>query len=209
MDERILDVFLEKVDKIMRDHSRSFEWQEIDTSATLAKDWKFNLKYAYNYFNKFISIVPPKISCTTCHKIPISAIPKAAEKSAQFDLENRKNLPPGGISMFATVIFLLPNGNCVVVGGFNADNVDDQREQSMELWHKKLRHQVRYGGVHYWLGEAISQSIVESNAYTPEFIQFFKDMKKTVDPNFLLSPRKFHMYSYEHNMSKHITNEED
>jgi len=46
----------------------------MDLDAPLAKDWKFNLKYAYNYFNKYISIVPPKISCTTCHKIPISAI---------------------------------------------------------------------------------------------------------------------------------------
>ena len=97
----------------------------------------------------------------------------------------RDEFPPQSIALFATVIFLLPNGNCVVVGGFNADNIDEQREKSMKMWHKKLRLQVRYGGVHYWLGEAISQSIVEANAYTPEFIQFFKDMKKAVDPNYL------------------------
>ena len=79
----------------------------------------------------------------------------------------------------------------------------------MEMWHKKLRHQVQYGGVHYWLGEAISQSIVEADAYTPEFIEFFKNVKKAMDPNFLLSPKKFHMYSYDHDISTHIVKEKE
>jgi len=207
-DERILEAYLDKVDEIMKDDSRPFEWQEIDTTATLSKDWKFNLEYAYHYFNKYISISPPKISCTTCHKIPISEISKAAKLSAEFDMKNRNKFPSQSISLFATVIFLLPNGNCVIVGGFNADNVDEQRQASMEMWHKKLRNQVKYGGVHYWLGEAISQSIVESDAYTAEFMQFFKDMKKAVDPNYLLSPNKFHFYSYDHKYEKYIVKEE-
>ena len=59
------------------------------------------------------------------------------------------------------------------------------------------------------LGEAISQSIVESDAYTPEFLQFFKDIKRVVDPNFLLSPNKFHMYKYEHNIADHIIKDND
>ncbi|MBA7713350.1 hypothetical protein ES703_122352 [subsurface metagenome] len=79
----------------------------------------------------------------------------------------------------------------------------------MNMWHKKLRHQVKYGGVHYWLGEAISQSIVEAGAYTPEFIQFFKNMKRTVDPNFLLSPEKFHFHSYEDDITKYIVKDEE
>ena len=131
-----------------------------------------------------------------------------AEKSQYFDISNKEKFPKGSISLFATVIFMMPNGNCVIVGGFNADNVDEQRTESMKMWHEKLRLQVRYGGVHYWLGEAISQSIVEADAYTPDFIQFFKNMKRTVDPNYLLSPKKFHMYSYEDKMSDHIIKED-
>ena len=207
MDERILNLYLEKVDEIMKDDGRPFEWQEIDLNATLSKDWKFNLKYAYNYFNKYISIAPPKVSCTTCHKIPISEIPRIAQLSAEFDNQYKDQFPLGSISLFATVIFLLPNGNCVIVGGFNADNVDKQRDNSMKMWHKKLRHQVRYGGVHYWLGEAISQSIIEADAYTPEFLEFFKDVKKTVDPNYLLSPKKFHMYSYGYDTKSHVSDD--
>jgi FAD/FMN-containing dehydrogenase len=178
--------------------------QEIDLEAVLAKDWKFNLKYAFNYFNKMISIAPPKISCTTCHKVPISAIPEIVKKATDFDIKYKSEFPAGSIALFATIIFLVPNGNCVFVGGFIADNVDDQHQIAMNMWHKKLRHQVRYGGVHYWLGESISQSIVEADAYTPEFIKFFKDIKKSVDPNFLLSPNKFHMYSYNYDINQNI-----
>ncbi|MFX0101523.1 MAG: FAD-binding oxidoreductase [Candidatus Hodarchaeota archaeon] len=209
-DQRVMDVYLEKLDEIMTkdDACRPFEYQEIDLSEPLAKDWKFNLQFAFQYFNKYISIVPDTISCTTCHKIPISYIPEAETLSHKFDQRFRAEFPDKSISLFATVIYLLPNGNCVFVGGFNAYNTEDQQPIAMNMWHKKLRAQVRYGGVHYWLGESISQSIVEAGAYTPEFAKFFKDMKKIVDPNFLLSPQKFHMHSYDDDMLKHEIEDE-
>lgn len=208
--EEILDIYTEQVHNIMtKDNSaRLFEWQEIDLSLSLSKDWKFDFRFPYSYFNKFISLAPPKISCTTCHKLPISVIEEKRELNAKFDNENRGNFPEQSFSLFARSIHLLPNGHCVFAGGFNAENIDEQRQIAMEIWHKKLQYQTRYGGVHYWLGEAISQSIVEADAYTPEFIQFFKDMKKTVDPNFLLSPNKFHMYSYDDDINQYIVKNE-
>ncbi len=210
-DERILDVYIEQVNRIMiKDNvARPFEWTEIDLDLKLAKDWKFDFKFPYSYFNKFISLAPPKISCTTCHKIPISSIADKKELNELFDNENRGNFPAQSFSLFARSIHLLPNGHCIFAGGFNAENVDDQRQVAMDIWHKKVRYQVRYGGVHYWLGESISQSIVEANAYTPEFLQFFKDMKRVVDPDFLLSPNKFHMYSYNNDITQNIIKNEE
>ena len=35
------------------------------------------------------------------------------------------------------------------------------------------------------------------------------DMKKAVDPNFLLSPNKFHMHSYNDDISKYIINNKE
>jgi FAD/FMN-containing dehydrogenase len=210
-DQRIMDVYLEKVDQIMTkdDVCRKFEYQEMDLDEPLDKDWEFNLQFAFNYFNKYISIVPGTISCTTCHKVPISFIPQAVVSANKFDGKFISEFPEKSLSLFATVLYLLPNGNCVFVGGFNAYNRKDQQPIAMKLWHKKLRAQVKYGGAHYWLGESISQSIVEAGAYTPEFAKFFKDMKKTVDPNFLLSPHKFHLYSYEDDISKYIVKEDE
>jgi len=207
-DERILEIYEENLADIMKDHARPFEWTEVDLTAEQARDWRFNLKFSYTYFNKFISLAPPKISCTTCHKIPISTMAEKKKLSTEFDDSHRDEFPDQSFSLFATSIHLLSNGHCVFAGGFNCDNDDSQREKAMKMWHKRVRNQARYGGVHYWLGESISQSIVESGAYTPEFMQFFKDMKKVVDPNYILSPKKFHMYEYEDDITKYIVKDD-
>ncbi len=209
-DERILDIYLEQIDEIMTkdEVARPFEWQEVNLDAELSKDWKFTLKYAFNFFHMAISPAPPKVSCTTCHKIPISSLSEVARKSTEFYKNNVKDFPVGNVDLLAMILMFLPNGNLVVVGGIHADNIDEERDKAMNMWHKKLRHQVHYGGVHYWLGESISQSIVEAGAYTPEFLQFFKDIKKTVDPNYLLSPNKFHLYSYEYDTLQHVKKDE-
>jgi hypothetical protein len=126
-DERILDVYIEKVNKIMtKDNvARPFEWTEIDLDEKLAKDWKFDFKFPYSYFNKFIALAPPKISCTTCHKLPISSIEDKKKANELFDNENKGNFPTQSFSLFARSIHLLPNGHCVFAGGFNAENSDD------------------------------------------------------------------------------------
>ncbi|MFX0071722.1 MAG: FAD-binding oxidoreductase [Candidatus Hermodarchaeota archaeon] len=207
-DERIMEVYLEKVDDIMKNDARPFEWQEIDLAAKLSTEWQFNLNFSYSYFNKFIALAPPKISCVTCHKLPISAIAEKEKASIDFDNSHMGEFPEQSFSLFARSIHLLPNGNCVCAGGFNAENRNDQRDIAMDLWHKKLRFQAKYGGIHYWLGESISQSIVESGAYTPDFAQFFKDIKRVVDPNYILSPNKFHMYNYEDDITKYLVKDE-
>ena len=209
-DERILDIYIEKLNEIMLkdDACREFKFSEFDMGVVEAKENEVILKNTFHYFNKYIGIMPGMISLTTCHKVPISFIPKGEPYAAKFDKKFMNEFPLKAVSLFATVIYVLPNGHCVFVGGLTAYNRDDQREKAMNAWHKKLRAQVRYGGAHYWLGESISQSIVEAGAYTPEFTQFFKDMKKAVDPNFILSPKKFHMYSYDDDISTHIIEDE-
>ncbi|MHA1147699.1 MAG: FAD-binding oxidoreductase [Promethearchaeota archaeon] len=207
-DERILEIYEIMLAEIMKDVARPFEWTELDLKAEKAEDWRFNLEFSYKYFNKFISLAPPKISCTTCHKIPISSMAEKKKNSTEWDNAHRSEFPEQSFSLFATSIHLLSNGHCVFAGGFNCDNDDSQREVAMKMWHKRVAHQAQYGGAHYWLGESISQSIVESGAYTPEFVQFFKNIKRTVDPNYILSPKKFHMYSYEDDITKYIVKEE-
>jgi len=210
-DQRILDIYVEKVDEIMLkdETTRPISFGEIDPSREERPDtWQYNLKASFNYFHKLISIAPPKVTCTTCHKVPMSGLPTLSKKAQQFDIDHSKTYPPGTMALWAGVIAFMPNGNCIFVGGFNADNVEEKRQLSMDLWHKKIRYQVRYGAAHYWLGESISQSITEAGAFTPNFVKFFKDMKKAVDPNFLLSPNKWHLYSYEDDITQHYVDDE-
>ena len=208
-DQRILDVYIEKVDEIMAkdETTRPISFGEIDPSRERPDTWQYNLKASFNYFHNLISVAPPKITCTTCHKVPMSGLPELSKKAQQFDIDHSKTYPPGTMALWAGVIAFMPNGNCIFVGGFNADNVEEKRQLSMDLWHKKIRYQVRYGAAHYWLGESISQSITEAGAFTPDFVKFFKDMKKAVDPNFLLSPNKWHLHSYDDDITQHYVND--
>jgi len=205
--ERILKIYEETLSDIMKDIARPFEWTELDLTAELTEEWRFNLGFSYTYFNKFVSLAPPKISCTTCHKIPISSMAEKKALSSEFDDAHKGEFPPQSVALFASSIHLISNGHCVFAGGFATDNLESSRDLAMKMWHKRVANQAKYGGVHYWLGESISQSIVESGVLTPDFLKFFKNIKKSVDPNFLLSPKKFHMYSYEDDINKYIKKE--
>ncbi len=208
-DQRILDVHLEKLEKIMTEDNVTTPIPDPEQGD--GKDWSYNLKRNFHFFQASISTAPSRISMVTCHKVPISHMGDVYKKVIDFDKMNEGEFPEGNLppGTFVAMQYFLPNGNFVVLGGFSGENSDEMREKNMNMWHKKTRYQVRYGAVHYWLGESISQSIVEADAFTPEFRKFFKDMKRAVDPNFLLSPNKFHMYSYDDDMTKYIVKDEE
>ncbi|MFW9876026.1 MAG: FAD-binding oxidoreductase [Candidatus Thorarchaeota archaeon] len=191
MEQEILDMYLDKLGKIM----------EVDTIMLPPEqgEWNYNLKGNFHYFQPGISPMPSRIAMATCHKIAISTLSEVHDKAVQWNNRHANDVPGSGVfpGTFLATQYLLPNGNMVVLGGIIGENVDEQREANMNIWHSKIRHQVRYGGAHYWLGESISQSVTEAGAFTPEYEQFFRDMKKTVDPNYLLSPNKFHLHTYD------------
>jgi hypothetical protein len=190
-DERIVEIQQEHVDKLMEDVATAF--------GPPAKNTPLQLKGLYHFFDGGISPAPGIGSCTTCHKIELTKIPKAIEVTTGYDVEHRKllGMAVDDDSTPGFYLSLQQNGNVVLLCGFGGINDDEHRPKNMEVWHGKIRSQVKYGSAHYWLGESISQSITEAGAFTLDYTKFFKDMKKAVDPNFLLSPKKFHLNSYE------------
>jgi hypothetical protein len=208
-EKSILDTHLSKLEKIMEKDATALSYKIFNPELDAAPEWGYNLKTTFQFFQASISPMPSYISMATCHKVPISQMGDLYQKIIDFSIKYKDEYPPGSFpGLFASMLYFLPNGNYVVLGGIGGQNVDGKREKNMNIWHKKTRSQVRYGGAHYWLGESISQSIVEADAYTPDFLQFFKDMKKTVDPNYLLSPNKFHLYNYEYDTSQHIVKDD-
>ncbi|MHA1729800.1 MAG: FAD-binding oxidoreductase [Promethearchaeota archaeon] len=189
-DERVVEIHQERVNEMMKEFAVPL--------GPPAKNAKLELRSLYHYFDQSISPQPSEISMTTCHKVEINNLDKAIRTTTTYDAKHRKLLgisdddaTPGGYS-----VALQQNGSAVVLCGFGGINDDAHRPKNMEVWHGKIRSQVKYGAAHYWLGESISQSITEAGAFDLNYTQFFKDMKKAVDPNFLLSPKKFHLLGY-------------
>ncbi|MHA2391361.1 MAG: FAD-binding oxidoreductase [Promethearchaeota archaeon] len=191
MEMEILEMYLKKLEEIMKQDT-------IMMPAAPGANVQPNLKAAFHYFQAGISPIPGRIAMATCHKIPISTLGKVHDENVEWNNRHANDIPGAvPLGVFEATQYLLPNGNMVVLGGAGGENKDEWREKNMKLWHSKIRTQVRYGGAHYWLGESISQSVTETGAFSPEYEQFFRDMKKTVDPNFLLSPNKFHLHTYD------------
>jgi FAD/FMN-containing dehydrogenase len=62
------------------------------------------------------------------------------------------------------------------------------------MWKSLLIAQIKeLGAMHYWMGEIIGHSLVESGALTPEYFEFMINIKKALDPNKIMSPDKFYL----------------
>ncbi|MEM3565105.1 MAG: FAD-binding oxidoreductase [Candidatus Jordarchaeaceae archaeon] len=161
-------------------------------------EWVGRKQGQWQYFHGVFGVLPGHFSCTTCHKVPLNQMPEVFRTSDEHTLQKLDDYSRANVaSVTAAVVYMMPRGECVIVGGMSGWNKPEMRETNLKLWKERLRFQVKYGGVHYWLGEVISQAIMEANAFPPKFTKFFKDIKRTLDPNFLLSPGKFHFYSAE------------
>jgi len=197
MELEILNIYIKKLEEIMKEDTTMMP-------AAPGANWNYNLKGSFHYFQAGISPVPSKIAMATCHKIPISTLGNVHDENVEWNNRHANDVPGAVMQgVFEATQYFLPNGNMVVLGGVAGENTDEWREKNMNLWHSKIRTQVRYGGAHYWLGESISQGVTEAGAFSPEYEQFFRDMKKTVDPNFLLSPNKFHLHTYDSKFADH------
>ncbi len=81
-----------------------------------------------------------------------------------------------------------------VAGGAGVLSSVEHREAQIELWKDFLITQIKeLGAVHYWMGEIIGRSLVDSGALSEEYYNFMITIKKALDPNKILSPGKFYL----------------
>ena len=81
-----------------------------------------------------------------------------------------------------------------VAGGVAVVSDITHRDIQYELWKDFLITQIKtLGGIHYWMGEIIGRSLVDSGALSEEYYNFMISIKKALDPNKILSPGKFYL----------------
>ncbi|MHA1188003.1 MAG: hypothetical protein ACTSSK_14220, partial [Candidatus Heimdallarchaeota archaeon] len=73
-------------------------------------------------------------------------------------------------------------------------NYEFLKDLNIKLWKSLLERITKHGVTWYMLGDILSRLLVEIGAFQPEYLQFLKSLKQTLDPRFILSRGKFNFW---------------
>ncbi|MHA1378916.1 MAG: FAD-binding oxidoreductase [Candidatus Helarchaeota archaeon] len=133
-------------------------------------------------------------SLGTCLKTPTDLLPKYVDLYRRWADENTKKFAEvgGGTSDFI-VIGVHPH-YIDVTGGVSLKPRPKDFDKIYDMWKSLLTAQIKeLGGMHYWMGEIIGHALVDSGALTEDYYQFMLNIKKSLDPNKIMSPNKFRL----------------
>lgn len=84
--------------------------------------------------------------------------------------------------------------NIEFTSGFLTVDIPETYDLTMELWKDMFRLVIQEGCLLYMTGDIGSRSLVDYGAFKPEFYNFFKSIKKTLDPNMILSRGQYNFF---------------
>ncbi len=98
-------------------------------------------------------------------------------------------------------IVLIDGNNVEITCGFTSfwSYFDGERHDFIEdlnlaLWKSLLERVTKHGVQWYMMGEFMSRLMVDIGAYSEEFYQLMNSIKKTLDPNMIVSRGKFNFW---------------
>ncbi|TXT66975.1 MAG: putative FAD-linked oxidoreductase [Promethearchaeota archaeon] len=137
---------------------------------------------------------PEGTSLGTCLKCPTYQLPEYVKLYEKWSNVNTKKLWEIGGGGANFIAFGCHPSYIDVTGGLAIHSDPTNRKVQFELWKDMIISQIKeLGGIHYWMGEIIGRSLVDSGALTPEYYNFMITLKKALDPNKILSPGKFYL----------------
>ncbi len=136
-------------------------------------------------------------SLGTCLKTPTDLLPKYVELYQNWMNEHIQALSKVGGGAADFIVLGVHPHYIDVTGGITIKLSPENNDLIYELWKSLLIAQIKeLGGIHYWMGEIIGHSLVESGALTKEYFDFILTIKKSLDPNKIMSPNKFYLSNY-------------
>jgi FAD/FMN-containing dehydrogenase len=121
----------------------------------------------------------------SCNKMPIFESRKVHEKYLEYIGKHAENIKKHKIT---TVWYAFVTGSALdILPQLQIPAHDpDALKFGTELWENFIKEELNYGTIHYWLGKVIGDKVVER--YRPNYFEFIKKLKDTLDPNGILNP---------------------
>jgi len=203
--EEELEAKTKQLDKIILSKKKTQELGPEISDGNIAK-WHYveqgHWQMYHNLWGMFPALEPLTAECFT----PINTYPQILMDLDQWDIEHNDDIQKitditGQRPITGSGPILLIDGcNVELTCGFTSfsayyngqyhDIIDKLNEK---LWKSILERVTKHGVQWYMMGEMMSRTMVEIGAYQQEFYDFMKSLKKTIDPNYILSRGKFHL----------------
>jgi len=193
------------LDKIMEDNKAECLGSEI-SDGNIAR-WHYEEQGHWQFYHNLWGIYPSMQPLSAECFSPIKIYPKVLDDIDQWDLEHdqdmRKIFGVAGNRPIAGSgpIVLIDGNNVEITCGFtsfwsyfNGEKHDFIDDLNLALWKSLLERVTKHGVQWYMMGEFMSRLMVDIGAYSEEFYNLMKSIKKAIDPNTILSRGKFNFW---------------
>ncbi|MBD3229938.1 MAG: FAD-binding protein [Candidatus Lokiarchaeota archaeon] len=193
--EAELEANVEALDQIVIKNKGTPLGPEIE-DGNLAK-WHYEDNGHWSFYQNVFGLPGGTQSLSTEAHCPINRFPKVIDVVDQFafkhqdeftKIQEMTGIPPGA---GCGSVGLSGETNVELAIGFTTVIREDLRELNLKLWKDQMDMVIRAGAMNYMLGWIASRQLVKSKAFTDQYYNFMKGIKKTLDPNNILSPGKF------------------
>ncbi|MHA1268355.1 MAG: FAD-binding oxidoreductase [Candidatus Helarchaeota archaeon] len=193
---RELEVNVEKINKIAKNANLRKLGDTIE-EGNLGK-WFYEEDGRWQWAHIYWGLLGPAGgSLGTCLKAPTYKLPDYVDLYQNWMMKNTKDLSKVGGGAADFIVFGVHPNYIDVTGGIAVKPKPEHTEVIYELWKSLLIAQIKeLGGIHYWMGEIIGHSLIESGALSKEYLDFIVSIKKILDPNKIMCPNKFHFTQY-------------
>jgi glycolate oxidase len=200
--ETELEQKVKELDKIFLSKKSEELGPEI-SDGNIAK-WHYVEQGHWQLYHNLWGIVPGLEAIVSECFTPIKVFPKLLADLDQWDIEHSEDMQKfldvtGFRPITGSGPILLVDGNNVEVtcgivsfaSYYDEKFREDFKELNLKLWKSMIERVARHGVQYYMLGDIGSRHMVDIGAYSSEYYNFMKSIKKVLDPNMILSRGKF------------------
>jgi glycolate oxidase len=193
-----------QLDKIMEENKAEFLGPEI-SDGNLGK-WHYTEGY-WQFYHNLWGIYPTMQPLTAECFAPINKYPTILNDIDQWDMENDADMRKiVEITQIRPItgsgpVLLIDGNNVEITCGFtsfwsyyNGVMYKEIEEINHKLWKSILKRVTEHGVQWYMMGDYMSRFMVDLGAYSEEYYNLMKSIKKNLDPNMILSRGKFNFW---------------
>ncbi|MBY9014774.1 MAG: FAD-binding oxidoreductase [Candidatus Lokiarchaeota archaeon] len=185
---------LEKNSQILENIANKYSTRELGPSSKEGNitDWFYGEQGHWQVYHPLFSVMGPDyFAATTEVMVPISLFPRILHKLDEWEEEHHEDLFEADAESGVSHVVMLNHNSCYIGSGLGATHDEDLKIDVINLWKDQFNLLLKEGAVLYMCGQIGSHVIVDSRLYSKNYYQFFKKVKKMVDPDNILSPGKF------------------